>query len=262
MLAAFLGRPADAAAHFEAAVSLARTAGLRPHLAQLLYQMSRFLRSAAPPDLARADALAAEARQIADDLDLRLLRRRLSQSPVPVSPAKKQERAPQFTLHREGDYWSVAVGSDVCRIKDGRGIQMLAELCSHPGREFHVLTLMGSDDAADGDAGALLDDEAIADYRARVAELDEELAEADSWADPARAAKARAERDAIAAELARAVGLGGRERRAGNAAERARTNVQRRIRGTIRKIAESLPGLGAYLERAVKTGTFCSYEPY
>ena len=67
---------------------------------------------------------------------------------------------------------------------------------------------------------------------------------------------------ALAREIARGVGLGGRERRAGGAAERARTNVERRLRGAIAKIAETLPALGAYLERAVRTGTFCSYEPY
>ena len=55
--------------------------------------------------------------------------------------------------------------------------------------------------------------------------------------------------------------VGACARWAGGAAERARTNVQRRIRGAIRKIGESIPALGAYLDRTVRTGTFCSYEP-
>jgi len=33
------------------------------------------------------------------------------------------------------------------------------------------------------------------------------------------------------------------------------------VKGAIRKIAESLPALGAYLDRTVRTGTFCVYEP-
>ena len=69
------------------------------------------------------------------------------------------------------------------------------------------------------------------------------------------------ERAAIARELAQGVGLGGRARRTGGAAERARTNVQRRIRGAIRKIGESIPALGAYLDRTVRTGTFCATSP-
>jgi hypothetical protein len=123
---------------------------------------------------------------------------------------------------------------------------------------------MGSDgEAADGgDAGELLDKEAIAEYRERLQALEAELAEAESWSDTGRMARARAERDAIASELSRGVGLGGRARRASAAAERARVNVQRRVRGAIKMIGHSLPELGAYLERTVRTGTFCSYEPF
>jgi hypothetical protein len=34
------------------------------------------------------------------------------------------------------------------------------------------------------------------------------------------------------------------------------------VRGAIKMIGHSLPELGAYLERTVRTGTFCSYEPF
>jgi hypothetical protein len=175
-----------------------------------------------------------------------------------------------FSLVREGEYWTIAADAQVCRLKGSRGLEMLAELINHPGREFHVLALMGVDASAaagvgevadGGDAGEWLDKDAVSDYRARIAALDEEIAEAESWSDTGRLARAREERQALAQEIARGVGLGGRERRAGAAAERARTNVQRRVRGAIRKIADSLPALGAYLERTVRTGTFCSYEP-
>ena len=131
---------------------------------------------------------------------------------------------------------------------------------------MHALALMGADgDGSDsGDAGELLDKEAIAEYRARLRALEDDLSEAESWNDAGRAARARAERDAIAAEAsARGVGLGGR----------GRTRVRRRRAGTrerstpppaarIKMIGQNLPALGAYLEGTVKTGTFCSYEPF
>jgi hypothetical protein len=172
-------------------------------------------------------------------------------------------------LTREGEYWTVTHEHSVCRLKSTRGLEILAELLLHPGREFHVLALgsegggsAGASSAVDaGDAGALLDREAIVEYRERLLELDEELREAEAFSDPGRATRAREEREAIAHELARGVGLGGRERRAGAAAERARTNVQRRVRGAIRKIGETFPALGTYLDRTIRTGTFCSYEP-
>ena len=61
--------------------------------------------------------------------------------------------------------------------------------------------------------------------------------------------------------LSRAVGLGGRERRAGSHAERSRVNVTRAISLALAKIDESHPALGEHFARTIKTGTFCSYAP-
>jgi hypothetical protein len=57
------------------------------------------------------------------------------------------------------------------------------------------------------------------------------------------------------------VGLGGRARRAGSAAERARSAVQRRIKNALGRIADADPELGAVLSRSVRTGNFCVYLP-
>jgi hypothetical protein len=43
--------------------------------------------------------------------------------------------------------------------------------------------------------------------------------------------------------------------------ERARVNVQRRLKDAIRRIGEQDPGLGRYLEATVRTGTYCVYQP-
>jgi AAA ATPase domain len=230
-----------------------------------------------PGDVERARGCLSEAEHAAAVYDLPRLASRaarveagLAANPARSTVAPREAAAapalasPRFSLSREGDYWAVTSGTVTVRIRDARGMQMLATLTAAPGREMHALALMGTDgEAGDtGDAGELLDAEAIAEYRERVRELEEEIEEAESFSDPGRATRARAERDAIAGELARGVGLGGRARRAGAAAERARVNVQRCIRGAIKKIGESLPELGAYLDRAVRTGTFCSYEPF
>jgi len=61
--------------------------------------------------------------------------------------------------------------------------------------------------------------------------------------------------------LSQALGIGGRERRVGSAAERARVNVQRRLRDAIRRIESHHPGLAKHLDRSVRTGTYCAYEP-
>jgi hypothetical protein len=62
-------------------------------------------------------------------------------------------------------------------------------------------------------------------------------------------------------ELAAARGPGGRARRVGGTAERARTAVTWRIRTALRRIDEVNPLLGRHLEAAVRTGLWCSSAP-
>ena len=68
--------------------------------------------------------------------------------------------------------------------------------------------------------------------------------------------------DALAEQLAAAVGLGGRNRRIGSGAERARCAVTKRIKSSIKRIGEAIPSLGSHLAARVKTGYFCSYNPH
>lgn len=63
------------------------------------------------------------------------------------------------------------------------------------------------------------------------------------------------------AQLATAVGLGGRDRKAVSTAERARLNVTRAIRTAIDRLAGHSPALAEHLSRSIRTGTFCAYHP-
>jgi hypothetical protein len=67
--------------------------------------------------------------------------------------------------------------------------------------------------------------------------------------------------DMIGAELAAAVGLGGRDRPLASGAERARVRVTRAIHAAIKRIGELDEGLGYELGATIHTGSFCSYEP-
>jgi non-specific serine/threonine protein kinase len=139
-------------------------------------------------------------------------------------------------------------------------VRYLERLLAAPGQEVHVLELVGSGEAP-ADAGAVLDGKAKAQYRARLEDLRDQLEEATRLGDPGRARRAQAEIDALAAQLASAVGLGGRDRRAASIVERARINVQRRLRDVLGRIAEADPALGRYLEASVRSGTYCSFSP-
>jgi non-specific serine/threonine protein kinase len=111
------------------------------------------------------------------------------------------------------------------------------------------------------DAGPALDGRARAQYRGRLATLRAQLEEAERFDDALKAAELREEIHFIAAEVARSVGLGGRDRPAASVAERARVNVRRAIQATLKRIAAGDPELGRYLETTIRTGTFCRYAP-
>jgi hypothetical protein len=108
---------------------------------------------------------------------------------------------------------------------------------------------------------AILDPKAKAAYRARLDQLRDAADEAEAMGDSTRAARARTEIEALAQELARALGLGGRDRTATTAADRARAATTLAIRRAIDAMKKVEPVLGGHLEAAVKTGFFCGYRP-
>ncbi|HEV8228880.1 MAG TPA: response regulator [Candidatus Limnocylindria bacterium] len=171
-------------------------------------------------------------------------------------------------FRREGEFWTIAFKGSAFRLKDSKGLQYIARLLSEPGREVHALALLSAPSAesessqhAAGDAGPVLDAEAKQEYRTRLEQLEAELREAEEWNDAERAAQAREEREMLAHELAAAVGLGGRDRRAASDAERARISVTRTIKAALERIAEHGPELGEHFETTLRTGTFCVYLP-
>src|SRR6266852_308694 len=107
----------------------------------------------------------------------------------------------------------------------------------------------------------MLDDQAKAAYRRRLSELHEELENSKEVGNVERAERSEREIDALTKELSRAVGLGGRNRRAASASERARQTINKTIKAVEERIAQSDPELGDILSRCIKTGTFCSYQP-
>jgi tetratricopeptide (TPR) repeat protein len=195
---------------------------------------------------------------------------------VPTALPGQADRAEKVDLpsadnvfRREGDYWSLLFDGVTVRVRDLKGMRYLARLLAEPGREFHVLDLVEAEAGAGqnvsrsalGDAGAVLDDRAKEAYRRRLAEIEEDIEEAHGLGDDERAAQADAEREFLVRELANAFGLGGRERRAASASERARAGVTRAIRQAMARIDEHLPPLGEHLGRTIRTGTYCAYVP-
>ncbi len=181
-----------------------------------------------------------------------------------VTPAPPPQEG---RFHRDGAVWQLGWQGHTSVVPDAKGMRDLAVLLSRPHQPIPALDLVEAAGgpavaATGGDLGPVLDATARQAYRKRLADLNHAIDTAiDAAGDNARADRLRAERDAIARELAGAVGLGGRPRTAGDPADRARKAVTMRIRAALRTIESTDRVLARHLHNAVKTGRTCTYRP-
>jgi tetratricopeptide (TPR) repeat protein len=259
---------------FEKALKLDQAMGARMWEAETRYDYGRMLLARGlPGDAERAAELIGEALREAETLGLKRMLEREAEAAteaeaVPVREPVGAGTAPGSAkrvavFRRRGDFWEIGYEGDAHLVKDLKGLGYVATLLGNPGTEIHVGDLASELEAAPdlGDAGAMLDPDAKEAYRGRLEDLREELAQAEEWGDPERASRAREEIEFLGKELAGAVGLGGRDRKAASVSERARVNVTRAIRSAVQRVAENDPELARHLDTAIRTGTFCSYEP-
>jgi hypothetical protein len=162
-------------------------------------------------------------------------------------------------FRREGAVWHIAYGGKTIRVPDAKGLHDIAALLARPRDPVPAAQLAGL--VAPAGADPVLDDQARAAYKARLAELDQDIDDATVDGDLERASRAAAERDALIGELSRALGIGGRSRRLGDDSERARKAVTARIHHVIGHLQRYHPDLAAHLRAAIRTGTACSYQP-
>jgi tetratricopeptide (TPR) repeat protein len=271
VLARTLGRVDDAATHFEDALAQASRADSPIFLARAQFEYARLLRDRGEPsDRVRSSTLLDEARATAESIGMAGLVAKID-ALQPPAPVESDRPSPQI-FRREGDFWTIAFAGKEIRLHDLRGLHYLAALLREPGREFHATDLVRGghgpsfappiDDTLRvasglGDAGEHLDARARAAYKARLADLDDELADAEHLNDRGRLERAREEREALLAEL----GAAARGKRASSDAERGRVTATKGIKAALDKIAASHPELGAHLHATVRRGYFCSYVP-
>jgi TolB-like protein len=181
-----------------------------------------------------------------------------SRSEAVARPVTQDPSVARF--RREGATWNLAFDGLSVQLTHQKGFSDLARLLDRPGVEVHCLELADRPAETTG-AAPQLDERARREIQARARELQHEIDQADAAHDLAQAERAREELDQIVELLSGALGLGGRSRALGSAAERARSAVTWRIRSGVKKIAKVHPSLGRHLENAVRTGTFCIYQP-
>lgn len=258
VLALAMERADVAAAHLEDALAIHERLGARPWVALTRYWLAR--------------AILARDGEVGRKQVTELLRRievtggELGMTELSAWTAELMAGEQRVgSMRRAGGVWTLAWGGREVSVPDAKGLRDLATLLARPGQEVATTDLvaapLGGPAPSAGSADPVLDNRARAAYRARLAALEDEIDEADLHHDLGRAARARSEREALIDELRRATGRGGRSRRLGDDAERARKAVTARIRDALGRIENQHPDLGAHLRAALRTGTFCCYEP-
>ena len=263
MLAATLGRTADAVGHLEQAIAAHERLGAVTWVLRSRYELAR-VQLGDPARRAAAVAALADVAGDATRIGMLALGRDAEQARLAAGLAPTD----RGVFIRDGALWTLSYGGTTVRMSNAKGLADLAVLLAAPGREIPAADLVavaGAGEAGRADlrlgADEVFDAAARRQIRTRVADLAGEIAEAESWNDPARAARAREERDVLLRELAVAAGAGGRTRLLGDQAERARKTVTARIRDVMSRIEQVHPALGAHLRASVTTGTRCTYSP-
>jgi hypothetical protein len=202
----------------------------------------------------------------------------LSSPPSDNQGSQAKDATAKRIFRQEGEYWTIAYGSKLVRLKDSKGLRYIAYLAANAGREFHVSDLATLDGHGSAEQprvaavgagmqmglsspGTALDSAAKSSYRHRLLELREELETAKSFNDLGRVSKIEEEMEFLTREFARAVGLGGRDRRTGCDAERARLRITNAVRSALTKVMKQDADIGRYLANSVRTGSFCSFAP-
>ena len=184
-------------------------------------------------------------------------------SPAVTSDLEAAAPGPNAFL-RKGEVWAITFEGKTVHLKHSKGLADLALLLSRPGDDLEAIELAQGNSPRRAPAAAgdpMLDRRALVSYRTRLRELEGQLDEAEARNNPEGYSRLEEERQAIVDELRRATGLGGRTRKLGDEAERARKAVSSRIRLSIAAIRAAHPVLGEHLDHSIETGTLCSYSP-
>ena len=275
LVASYLGRAGEAAAHFALAAELDEAGG--PALAARTRNWAGALPDGTPADSTPADSAPADsaadetaadsaadgaadgtpADSAADDTAADSA---AADRTAADSAAADRTAADDTAVFRlDGRVWTLRYGGRTVRLPDSKGLRDLAVLITRPGERTHVSELAGASGQPRADLGPMADRRALAAYRERLRGIDAGLDSLDEGSPEAGAL--HRERDALLAELSAAAGLGGRARTAGSPAERMRKAVTYRIRHAISQVADVHPELGRHLRASVRTGTWCGYSP-
>lgn len=168
-------------------------------------------------------------------------------------------------FRRLGEVWVIKYEREMILMENARGLSYLARLLAEPSRIVPAVSLLAAVAGIDpriatGNSGEFADDPALATYKRRYIELQDDIEDAESDKDLGRLAKLKSEFEAFGFEIARATGLGGKKRERTDA-ERVRKSVSMAVSRAIDSICSAHALLGQHLRNSVSSGLTFQYSP-
>ncbi|MCZ2150860.1 MAG: hypothetical protein LC126_24200 [Bryobacterales bacterium] len=173
-------------------------------------------------------------------------------------------KGPNYLFRKQGQGWRLVFEGREIIVQDAKGMDYIAELLRHAGSPVLAAELFvgvsGAQGLPVGSAGEILDSTAMTSYRARAADLQLRVAEAEKNNDPIRKEHLQTEMEKLTDEILAARGLGGRLRKSQDDREKFRKSVFIAIGRSIKLIRKHLPSLADHLSRHIETGNFLLYS--
>jgi hypothetical protein len=170
-----------------------------------------------------------------------------------------------FVFQRRGQMWVIKFQGEIKFMQESRGHFYIARLLAEPMRDVPAVSLLAAAAGIDprvatGTSGPLMTDETRAEYKKKYLEAQEELEEAEQNNDQGRIGSAKEVREALLVELARASGLGGRNRESTDA-DKVRKSVSMAVSRAIESIGKEHEPLGRHLTTTISSGLVFRYAP-
>jgi pimeloyl-ACP methyl ester carboxylesterase len=173
----------------------------------------------------------------------------------------KTTKTEHYQFRSVGKIWTLSFAGKSVHLKESRGLLDIAQLIANQNTEIHAADLAGGNQSVLGQCETeVLDQKAIAEYKQRVLDIEEEKSAAAECADEALYLQLETEQDTLLLVLKQGLGLGQNKRQFSSDSEKARKAVSARIRSTLKQIAEVHQELAEHLQTNIKTGVFCSYN--
>jgi hypothetical protein len=168
-------------------------------------------------------------------------------------------------FRKNGDHWNLAFAGKSITHRHLKGmlyIQYLLEIAPNqvPIIQLRRVSDPGFQPKILGDAGEVLDEQALKQFHERLALIDTELDEAKDQQDFGRQSDLVDEQEFLKEQLRAAIGSGGRKRKAGDDRERNRKAVCNAIDNAIKSITAEHRAMGEHLDVHISRGTHCFYR--